>query len=206
MYGLTCDVLNNRYCYIIRSLSFNGYHYEICPDCGRQIALEKPSNPNLGFVVEGGSLYPDFLGNCDADICFIVSERVLETFVKHEITGYDQAKKVTVYREKHGMLSKQECSYYSLNITGNIDLNLKSMSLKRKHYCPRCDQFDWNIQRLHILKSSFDMDTWDGSDLCRVASFPRHIICSKKIKSIIEEYKFKGVYCLEEDSIFKPRG
>ena len=99
-------------------------------------------------------------------------------------------------------LSDRMLSNYSVNITGSIDFDLKAMALKKKNRCPSCGQFDWSRQRLYLIKTVFDMNTWDGSDLCRIDSFPGFIVCTEKVKGVIEKYRFKGSELRAEDRIF----
>ena len=108
-----------------------------------------------------------------------------------------------MYRLHNGELIEAPHSYYLLNINGSIDFDLKAMSLKKKNVCAACGQFDWSRQRLSIIKTVFDMDAWDKSDLCRIASFPGYVVCSEKVKNIIEKHGFTGVVFQSEDSIFR---
>ena len=93
--------------------------------------------------------------------------------------------------------------YYSLNIFGTVDFNLKAMALKRKHLCVSCGQFEWSRQRLYLIDAVLDANTWDGSDLCRIVSFPGHVVCTEKIKAAAEEYQLTGFIFQNEADIFK---
>ena len=203
MFGLNINYSERKYCYVQKNLAFGGYAFSKCPNCGRQIAEEQPKIQQDAFVIEGGKQYPDFLYYGGAGLYFLVSERVLKAFEEHNITGYEQAVQVPVYRFRNDTLTEQDACYYLLNIIGSIDFNLKAMSLKRKNQCSDCGKFDWSRQRLAIIKTIFDMDTWDNSDLCRIASFPGYIVCSDKVKSIVEENGFTGIVCQPEDDIFR---
>lgn len=203
MYGLNIDYSERKYCYAQKNLAFGGYTFNKCPSCGRQIAKELLKTQQDMFVIEGGKQYPDFLYYGGAGLYFLVSERVMAAFIEYGVTGYEEAVKVPVYRMKGDALTEQDVCYYLLNINGSIDFDLKAMSLKRKNQCSDCGQFDWNRQRLSFIKTVFDMDTWDKSDLCRIASFPGYVVCSEKLKNIIEKKGFNGVTFQAEDSIFR---
>ncbi len=203
MFGLFIDYSERKYCYAHESLSVAKYHIDKCQNCGRNIIRELSTIQESEFILDGGKQYTDFLFYGGGGLYFLISNRVLDAFIEHGITGYDQVSEVSLYRERKNALVKQDVSYYSANITGSIDFDLKAMALKRKNRCSYCNQFDWSRQRLAIIKTVFDMDTWDKSDLCRITSFPGHIVCTEKVKDIVEEYQFSGVVFQREDSIFR---
>ena len=192
-----------KYCYAVENLSFVGYKREECSTCKRQIVKEKIYEGEDAFLIDGAKKFPDFMQSCGAGTYFIVSERVMNVLRENNVSGFDEAKKVPLYRSRYRKLIKQEQEYYIINITGSIDLNLKAMALKRKHICPECGSFDWSRQRLYIFDSVFDMNTWDGSDICRIKSFPGYVMISDKLKEIFEEHKFTGATYKKESDIFK---
>lgn len=192
-----------KYCYATKNSAFEGYIFDKCPSCGRTVATSIPKKQNDAFIVVGGKEYPDFLQFGGPGLYFVFSDKVLNAFEKYNVTGYDQAVEVPIYRQQKDALCKQPFRYYMVNITGIVDFDLKAMSLKRKNLCSHCGQFDWNRQRLSIIKTVLDMTTWNGSDLCRIDSFPGIIVCTEKIKRIAEEHQFKGITFLDEDSIFR---
>lgn len=203
MYGLNIEYSERKYCYAPKNLAFGGYSFSKCPSCGRQIAEEQPKTQQDAFVIEGGKEYPDFLYYGGAGLYFLISDKVKRTFEENGVTGYDDPIQVPVYRLHKNELTEDPHDYYLLNINGSIDFDLKAMSLKKKNVCAACGQFDWSRQRLSIIKTVFDMDTWDKSDLCRIASFPGYVVCSDKVNSIVEENGFAGVVFQSEDSIFR---
>ena len=202
MIGLDRYFDERYYCYAEKDLSAAGYRYEKCMNCGRNIVHELPSTEKSGYILDGGKHYPDFLQYNSTGLRFLVSEKVIKAFSENNVTGFDQIVEAPVYRISKGSLEKQDIRYYNLNIYGSIDLNLKAMALKKKHICPCCNQFDWSRQRLSIIKTAFDMDAWDNSDLCRIQSFPGIVVFSEKIKSIVKEYSLCGVRFKLEEEIF----
>ena len=202
MYGLSIDYSERKYCYAQKNLAFGGYAFSKCPSCGRQIAKEQPKTQRDAFVIEGGKQYPDFLYYGGAGLYFLISDKVKRAFEENGVTGYDDPIRVPVYRLHNNELTRDPHNYYLLEINGCIDFNLKAMSLKKKNLCASCGQFEWSRQRLSIIKTVFNMDAWDKSDLCRIASFMGYVVCSDKVKSIIEENGFKGAVLQSEDRIF----
>ena len=192
-----------KYCYAVKNLSFVGYKREECPTCKRQVVKDEIYEGEDAFLIDGAKKFSDFMQSCGAGTYFIVSERVMNVLRENNVSGFDEAKKVPLYRSRYRKLIKQEQEYYIINITGSIDLNLKAMALKRKHVCPECGSFDWSRQRLYIFDSVFDMNTWDGSDICRIKSFPGYVMISDKLKEIFEAHKFTGATYKKESDIFK---
>ena len=127
----------------------------------------------------------------------------MHAFYECGITGFDSSEKVHVCRYKGNSYETQDVCYYTLKVTGSIELDLKAMSLKKKHKCEHCGGFDWSRQRLGIIDSVLDMSTWDGNDICRIQSFPGHKIVSEKFKNMVERYKLTGINLKPENEIFK---
>ena len=192
-----------KYCYAVKNLAFVGLKEEKCPHCGCQDATQLVFQGDDALLIDGAKSYPDFMLYGSVGLSFIVSERVMEVFRQENITGYDEAKKVSLYRSRYRKLVKQDPNYYMINITGSIDLDLKAMSLKKKNVCPMCGSFKWSRQRLYTIDSVFDMSTWDGSDICRIKSFPGYIMISDRLKEIFEKHKFTGASFKKENKIFK---
>ena len=203
MFNINVFYSEYKYCYAVKNLSFVGYKREECPTCKRQVVKEEIYEGEDAFLIDGAKKFPDFMQFCGAGTYFIVSERVMNVLRENNVSGFEEAKKVPLYRSRYRKLIKQEQEYYIINITGSIDLNLKAMALKRKHVCPECGSFDWSRQRLYIFDSVFDMNTWDGSDICRIKSFPGYVMISDKLKEIFEEHKFTGATYKNESDIFR---
>ena len=203
MFNLYIFYSEYKYCYAVENLAFVGFKKEKCSSCGCQDANEMIFQGDDALLIGGAKKYPDFMLYGSVGLNFIVSESVMKVLQEEKITGYNEAKKVSLYRSRYGKLVKQEVDYYMINITGSIDLDLKSMSLKRKNVCPLCGSFKWSRQRLYTSDSIFDMSTWDGSDICRVQSFPGHIMISDRLKEIFEKHKFTGASFKKQNEIFK---
>lgn len=203
MFNIDVFYSEYKYCYAVENLAFVGYKREECPACKRQVVKEEIYEGEDAFRIDGAKAFPDFMQFCGCGIGFIVSEKVMNVLRENNISGFDEAKKVPLYRSRYRKLVKQEPEYYMINITGSIDLDLKAMALKRKHLCPECGSFDWSRQRLYIFDSVFDMSTWDGSDICRIKSFPGYIMISDRLKKIFEDHKFTGATYKKESDIFK---
>lgn len=203
MFGISLFYSTNKYCYAIENLAFVGFKKEKCSNCGCLNVKESIFQGEDALLIGGADNYPDFMLFGGVGSFFIVSENVMEVFYKEKITGYDAAKKVPLYRTRNNKKEKQDKEYYIINITGSIDLDLKAMALKKKNECNLCGNFKWNRQRLGIIDSVFDMETWTRDDLCRIKSFPGHIVVSDRFKNIAEQHKLTGITFKLENAIFK---
>ena len=203
MFGTSIFYSTNRYCYAEKNLSIHRFVQTKCSQCGRVSGYESISSGDDALLVSGGKLNPDFMIYGSVGLYFIVSERAMELIKREKISGYDKTIKVPIYRSRYGKLVQQDVCYYLVDIVGNIDLDLKAMSLKKKNICSACGSFDWNRQRLGIIDSVLDMSSWDGSDICRINSFKGHIVASDKFKELVEKNKLTGMKFKHENCIFK---
>ena len=203
MFDIFIFYSDHKYCYAVKNLAVIEFKRERCLHCGEQVVKNTICQGEDALLIDGGKSYPDFMLYGSVGEPFIVSERVIKVLYKEKITGYDMAKKVSLYRLIDGKLVKQEPEYYMINITGSIDLDLKAMHLKKKNVCPHCGSFKWSRQRLYLFDSVLDKSTWDGSDICRIKSFQGHIMISDRLKGILEAHKFTGASFKNENEIFK---
>lgn len=179
----------NKYKYASKDLTLMGFDRSVCPECGREVATAQYKENTPHLRLEGGRVFPDFLQFCDAgNRMFMVSEKVLEMFEKNGITGYSGYQLMTYEFSKRKSSIIEHPNYYSLNITGKVDLDLAEMHLKKKRLCPQCGQFDWSRMRFGI--TILDETTWNGSDLCFLDSIPGFKLCSEKVKELIQQHKF----------------
>lgn len=181
------------YQYAYKDASFVGFRKSVCGNCGRMIAEMEFSGPRC-LIVEGGARYPDYLAFCGAGgPLFVVSERAAQVFRDSMLGGIAECTPIRVMKEQDGEpvpLPEDAPRYVQLQISGRIDLDLPKMCLKKKGLCRTCGGFAWNRQRMHPML--VDESTWDGSDVCRIASIPGHIVCTDKVVKQIREKKLKG--------------
>lgn len=203
VFGISMYYSTSKYCYVAENLAFAGLKKEKCPNCGCLKTKELIFQGDDALLIDGAKKYPDFMLYGSVGLAFIISERAVEAFEREKITGYDTAKKVPLYRSRYKELIKQEKEYYMLNITGTVDLDLNAMTLKKKNICSVCGNYKWNRQRLGIIDSVFDMSTWNGEDLCRIKSFPGHIVVSDRLKSAVEQHNLSGITFKPENAIFR---
>ena len=202
MYKICVNYSFEKYGYVQTDLGRAKYVRDKCTECGRFIDSPSFTKEKSVFIVEGVDAYPDFIYYCCAGTRIYVSKRVKDVLSSHNITGYEEEEFVEVYRQEENNLEKKDIGYYSIKVTGVIDFDLKSMQLKKKRICSHCKQFDWSRQRLNLVKTAFDAETWDNSDLCSVKSSPGIFICTPRLKQIIEENGFTGVEFTSDERVF----
>ncbi len=177
--------------YAYEDLSFVDFERSVCSSCGRTIGRPQFRSETPHFLIEGGREYPDCLWFTGAGRQpFLISERTLNLCERYHISGYSGYRPVTIEYVGEAKIDAQPMDYYSLDITGKIDLDFAKMCLKKKRKCETCGQFDWNRQRLSPM--FLDQITWDGSDLCALITFPGKKICSERMKDLAEEHKLTG--------------
>ena len=180
-----------KYQYAYEDVTLKGYDRSTCAQCGRTVATPQYSDDVPRLILEGGSVYPDYLQFCGAGKqMFLVSEKVLNLFDENKDSGYSEPQ--PIFAET---ISLKKCAmpipnYYSLRITGRIDLDTAAMHLKKKKTCPKCNQFEWSRMRLEPLLP--DPATWDGSDLCLLSSIPGYRLCTDRVKKLIVKQKLTG--------------
>jgi len=181
--------------YVWENPSLIGFTENICEACGRAIRTEQYSSNPIELVLNGGKIFPDYLQYCSAGRDYIIlSKKTIDILTINNVCGIFKFEPLRLYdHSKWAEKDGQEANLYMYNnvhINGRIELDFKRMCLKKKRFCPICNQFEWNRQRFPPL--IIDPVSWDGSDLCRVSSRPGEIICTDKFVKIIKRNKLKG--------------
>lgn len=182
-----------RYQYAWKDMAVAELRRESCPACGRTVGRWECSGPHF-MILEGGGKYPDRLPFCGAgESELLLSEKAVEVFLRNGITGIAGQTPVRTGRERDGALMplpEEAPGYVLAELDGTIDLDLGKMGLKKKNRCSVCGGFDWNRQRLHPLIP--DRETWNGRDLCRIASIPGYIVCTDRVVELVNKHKLRG--------------
>ena len=182
---------SRKYAYAYKDASLQGYDVRACTQCGRNIVTERYDNTVPHLIIDGGKQFPDHLSFCGAGKrLFIVSERALDLFEREQLTGYRLQCLVKTSHISDGSRYLDLPRYYCLEIQGRVDIDSKSMQLKKKNRCTLCGQFDWNRKRMEPMM--IDYGTWDGSDICLLASFPGITLCSESFVRLVQTNKLTG--------------
>lgn len=190
LFWLKNDV-GKKYSYASKDLSLAGYTRSICPNCGREVVSPTYIGNAPHLILEGGRKFPDFLQFCGAgNRLTIVSENALNIFERESVSGYDeylncQIEVASTFKDVNNVPN-----YYSLNVSGSVDLDLQAMHLRRKKVCSSCGQFEWSRTRIGVY--IVDEKTWDSSDICFLKSMPGIKLCSSKFVEIVNSNNLAG--------------
>lgn len=194
MFYKVLDYSAKTHKYAYKDISFLGFKETLCSNCGRSIATMLYNSGVHQLVLEGGKKYPDLLGFHGAGKqMLILSGRTLSLFKQHNISGISGSEQIQVLEKRGSKLIDStglSPDYWIVNVTGIVELDFSSMGLKKKNKCDCCGQFTWNRQRLTPL--ILDENTWNGYDLCRITSIPGYIICTDRVRCLVEEYSLSG--------------
>lgn len=201
--------LRGKYKYACNDLSFDTREEKVCPACGRSYAVSSFRDEPKNFVLDGGKAYPDFLsytGPSGNMIPFIISARTLKLFEENGISGFVNLCKVicSVKRCSAYILDEQAPEYYLLDFLGTIDFDFKEMHLKKTKTCSACGRFAWS--RLRFGSVILDKSSWNGMDICRLASVPNVIVCTEKVEALARKNKLTGLIFQQEQDILSQRG
>ena len=118
----------------------------------------------------------DFTWTWSHDI--LVSERVLDVFLKHRITGYEiQLAKLSYSERSQG----KPPTMHELVVTGWAGMASSAAGLTLANSCPACDHRNYAIAEPSRL---IDPASWDGSDLFIVWPLPLFRFASERLANI----------------------
>jgi hypothetical protein len=117
----------------------------------------------------------------------LASERLLDVFLKHRITGYE-IRPATVTYSKRG--PAKPAAMYELIITGWGGMPSSAAGLTVAKSCPACNHRTYAIAEPSRL---IDPAAWDGSDLFIVWPLPLFRFASERLANILREEKITGV-------------
>jgi hypothetical protein len=81
-----------------------------------------------------------------------------------------------------------------------VELDYKSMHLKRKNVCPICDS--GTLSRYRIFETILKEDTLSDKDIIRVKHHEARFICTQKVVDTIRDNKLKGFEIKEVSKMF----
>lgn len=189
MYLLAYD-RQSKYKYAYKDAAFEDFERSVCPVCDRVVVSMQYKSERHQFILEGGKKYPDCLQFTGVGKqMLLLSEKSLAIFEQNEISGIGYKTAVDVCDETLQPLTDAP-KYYGTEILGKIELDLSGMNLKKKRFCVQCCQFEWNRHRMEPLR--LDVNSWDGSDVCRVTSIPGYTVCSSKFMDVVNRNGLTG--------------
>ena len=174
-----------------------------CPICGDE--MQQPYEAPFDYMIKGKRI-PDLQWTING--YYLVSPQVEKAFIENEVTGVDFYSNVTCLKwldRKDRIIKGKLPDFKYMTVTSKCGHSIlcNGRSLPR---CSNCGLLDPSVKNIITLRTAFDIDLWDGSD---IFSFDNSTImfCTEKVKKIVEANKFKnfefktqrGVRCKRED-------
>lgn len=181
------------YWYVWNDLSNKGLNKKICNCCGRNIYFDIYQPERHCLAVEGGGRCPDLHIICDSPRFPIFSEKAVNIFTQHCISGFRVEEQVILFKQVPGgafVELKDIPNYYKVTFEGKVDFDYPAMFLKKKKICAACGQYDLNRQRLYPV--FLNSESWDGKDMCSLITCPKELYCTEKVAQLAKKYKLKG--------------
>jgi hypothetical protein len=130
----------------------------------------------------------------------LISQRVLDLFEKHRITGF-QAKPVkTVYPRG---IKATPPTMFELVLTGWGGVAAPAAGVTLSDWCPACGLTEYHIARPGLL---INPATWDGSDLFMVWPLPKFIFATERLANILRQEKISGVNLIPASKVTMQTG
>jgi hypothetical protein len=130
----------------------------------------------------------------------LASERLLDVFLKHRITGFEIRPVTVSYSERS---PAKRPAMHELIITGWGGMASTAAKLTVAESCPVCNYTTYAIAEPSRL---IDLAAWDGSDLFIVWPLPRFPFASERLANILREEKITGVKLIPAPDIPFKRG
>jgi hypothetical protein len=139
----------------------------------------------------------DFTWTWSNDI--LASERLLDVFLKHRVTGFEIRSANVSYSERN---QTKPPALHELIITGWGGMASSAAGLTLAKSCPACNHRNYAIAQPSRL---IDPASWDGSDLFIVWPLPRFPFAGDRLANVLREERITGVKLIPAIDIpFKP--
>jgi hypothetical protein len=130
----------------------------------------------------------------------LVSQRMLDIFDKHRVTGFEvKPVKVSHRRKNQG----QPPELFELVVVGWGGVAAAAAGPKLKYWCPGCQHKIYTIAEPSRL---IDPAQWDGSDLFMVWPLPHHCFVSDRLADILRRAQVSGAKLIPAPEIPMKRG
>lgn len=194
--------------------SFPAYDYPCevvsCKKCNRVWNnMDRCFEENLPFTIVFTSNYFSDFQACE--FLTLVNESVKECFEKNEIKGplFSQMpvlkrkemthKQLKQYRISHNVnkFHDEDPIYYKLSAEIGAKYHKDSNIYWRVSKTDSCVYCGYGVgyrKKNYDDPSYIDLNSWNGNDLFRAEGLGLHLYCTEKVKNLIEEQGFTGVY------------
>jgi hypothetical protein len=212
---------DDRYARPGRRGSWTGGVGEVCPSCSSSLAVR--AQPLVIAWEPGSDLIGDFSWpGFDSEV--VVTDPVLEGL--RAIGGFEPGPVEVVEDpdahekpEKRVPFPYRGPRLHELWVTTSVSLDAERSSVELEHRCPTCGTERWEIYGVDRWDSYFDQDMKQlvrtktqrlpnagifvneadlaGAAIFRVNQAPAWILCTEKVRALVEEYKFSNVEFLD---------
>jgi hypothetical protein len=166
-----------------------------CPSCNGHLRAGRRLG-DLRVTIDPAGV-KDFKWTWSHDI--LASERLLDVFLKHRVTGYEIRPATVSYSKRS---PAKPPALHELIITGWGGMASSAAGLTVVESCPACNHRTYAIAAPSRL---IDPAAWDGSDLFIVWPLPLYRFASDRLASIFRQEGITGVKLIRAPEIpFKP--
>lgn len=130
--------------------------------------------------------YWTFLSEC------VINDKTLNILKENNITGFNI---------KSVESSNNQLKLWELIVIGSGGEAHKNSGIYLKELCENCHLKIYSAFENGII---VDDNNWDGSDIFTIVGYPRYLLISEKLKSLILKYKLKGVVLIPSNNLKWP--
>lgn len=125
----------------------------------------------------------------------IINEKVARKLAQNNVTGYS-LQEVEVLN-----MDLIDTSLWQFIVTGQGGDAHKDSGIYLKESCPYCNHKKYSAFENGII---VDENNWDGSDIFTVNGYSRHILVTKRVKTLLEENRFTGIKLIPSEELKWP--
>lgn len=150
----------------------------ICEECGG-IRVIKLENINVSFKGTRKGNYYNIPGH------FLIDKKIKELFQENQVTGYE-LKDISFV----GSYEFHDDGIQEMVVKGRTG-HLQKLTGEEFKACSTCGRI---IEKKGgVVGVSFDINTWDGSDIFLIDNFTGIPVVTQKVKDLLEKSKIKNV-------------
>ena len=146
---------------------------------------------------EKGKRYPDALANISNLI--IISDRVLQGFYDHGVTGFTPFPIVIGARSKK-LQDVIPPVYWHLRVDGRCELDLDEMGVVVTEHCKRC--YYSYLEKASGYGYAVKDGSWDGRDLFISPLNDRKKFCSPRLFELVKEFQWTNFEFTHAEDIY----
>ena len=158
---------------------------DYCPVCSKMFG-EHDGNYCMDIHnIYNAKIFPDYL-LCGAGPLIIISNRVLDLWQQHNVTGYSTTPIKHLYDNDRSILACH-VNYYNITLTGYAELDFEKMGIEIVSHCSICGATQYNKNTWEFGSAYLKADSHDGSDLFRLRFFDKLPLCTMKITDMMQK-------------------